>query len=459
MMVHGEGQDQPAAPHRLSAGMFAFTMVCVGQFFSLLGTAMTGFALGVWAWEITGQATALALVGFFATIPTVLISPMAGALVDRWNRKLTMILSDLAAGVSTLAVLLLYTTGNLQIWHLYATNAFAAVFFAFHFPSYSAAVTTMIPKEQYGRASGMLSLAQNISGVFSPVAAAILLGVVGIGGVFLVDLATLSVAVGILLLVRIPQPATTEAGRKGRGSIWKESAYGFRYISERSSLLGLLLVFFSFNLIATFSFTLLPPMILARSHNDAVVLGGVMSASGAGGVAGSLLLSIWGGPKRRTTGVLFGLIIVGILVSVLGCGSNLLEWMPVAFFLMFVVPTINGSSQAIWQAKVAPDVQGRVFAARLLIARISAPMSMLIAGPLADRIFEPAMASNGSLAPAFGLFVGVGPGSGMALMFVISGILGALTGLVGYSIRIIRNAEDILPDHDVQIARLQEKST
>ena len=129
-----------------TSGMFAFTMVCTGQFFSLLGTAMTGFALAIWAWEITGQATALALVGFFSFAPLVLVSPLAGALVDRWNRKLTMMLSDFAAGLSTIAVLLLYMSGNLQIWHLYVTNAFAAAFQAFHFPAYSAAVTTMVKK-------------------------------------------------------------------------------------------------------------------------------------------------------------------------------------------------------------------------------------------------------------------------------------------------------------------------
>lgn len=446
-MVQAE-EKQVNTSNIRSTSMFAFTIICVGQVFSLLGTAMTGFAMAIWAWQITGQATALALVGFFSFAPIVLVSPFAGALVDRWNRKLTMMLSDLAASVSTVAVLLLYVTGNLQIWHLYLTNTFAAAFQAFHFPAYSAAVTTMVPKKQYGRASGMLSLAQNISGVFAPVTAALLLGVVGIAGVMTVDLVSVSVAISILLFVHIPQPAVTEAGRKGRGSIWKESIYGFHYISERRSLLGLLLVFFFFNLITTFSFTLLPPMILARTGNDAVILGGVMSASGAGGVAGSLVLSVWGGPKRKIKGVLYGLIIAGILSSLLGFGSNLWAWVSIAFFLTFLIPTINGSSQAIWQAKVAPDVQGRVFAARLLIAQISSPLSMLISGPLADRVFEPAMSSTGSLAPLFGTFVGIGSGSGMALMVVIAGILAALTGLAGYSVPVIRNAEDILPDHD-----------
>jgi MFS family permease len=443
-------QANTSKPH--STGMFTFTIVCVGQVFSLLGTAMTGFALAIWAWQVTGQATALALVGFFGFAPIVLVGPVAGALVDRWNRKLTMMLSDLAAGVSTIAAFVLFVTGNLQIWHLYVTNLFAAAFQAFHFPSYSAAVTTMVPKEQYGRASGMLSLAQNISGVFAPVMAALLLGIVGIAGIMLVDLTSVSIAVAILLLVHIPQPAVTEAGLKGRGSIWKESVYGFRYISERHSLLGLLLIFFGFNLISTFCFTLLAPMILARTSNDAVTLGSVMSASGAGGVVGSLVLSVWGGPKRKINGVLFGLVIVGLVTSFLGLGSNLFMWMLTGFFLTFLVPIINGSSQAIWQAKVAPDVQGRVFSARLLIAQVGAPVSMLLAGPLADGVFEPAMSSNGSLAPFFGSFVGTEAGSGMALMFIIAGLLAALTGLSGYFVKVIRNAETILPDHDAKVS-------
>lgn len=446
-----EAEDiQAKASKPRSSGMFTFTIVCVGQVFSLLGTAMTGFALAVWAWQITGQATALALVGFFGFAPIVLVGPVAGALVDRWNRKLTMMFSDLAAGVSTVAAFLLFITGNLQIWHLYVTNLFAAAFQAFHFPSYSAAVTTMVPKEQYGRASGMLSLSQNISGVFAPVMAALLLGIVGIAGVMVVDLMSVSIAVFILLLVRIPQPAVTEAGRKGRGSIWKESFYGFRYISERPSLLGLLLIFFGFNLISTFSFTLLTPMILARTSNDAVVLGSVMSAAGAGGVVGSLVLSVWGGPKRKIRGVLFGLVFVGLVTSCLGLANNLFTWMFTGFFLTFLVPVIQGSSQAIWQTKVAPDVQGRVFSARLLIAQVGAPVSMLLSGPLADRVFEPAMSSHGSLSPVFGSFVGIGSGSGMALLFVFAGVLSALTGLAGYFFKVIRNAETILPDHDAQ---------
>lgn len=440
-------------------GMVAFTIVWIGQVISLLGTAMTQFALTIWAWQITNEATTLALVGFFQFAPIVLVSPFAGALVDRWNRKLTMMLSDLAAGLSTFVVLLLFTTGNLQIWHLYVTGVFSGGFQAFQFPAYSAAITMMIPKKQYTRASGMLSMAQSASGIFAPVLAAIFLGIIGIAGIMTIDVVTFLVAIGALLLVHIPQPLVTEAGRKGRGSIWKESAYGFRYILERPSLLGLQLVFFVINLILTFGIILLAPMILARTGNDEIVLGSVQSAGAIGGLVGGLLLSIWGGPKRRVHGVLIGMVLASLLGQLLmGLGRDLYFWALAAFFFLFFVPIVNGSNQAIWQAKVAPDVQGRVFATRLLIAQITAPVAMLLAGPLADRIFEPAMMPGGDLASIFMGVVGTGPGAGMSLIFVITGVLGTLVGFGGYAFRVVRNAEDILPDAEVELSTEAQKS-
>jgi DHA3 family macrolide efflux protein-like MFS transporter len=444
-----EKDGPPEAQASRPSGMLGFSVVWFGQVISLLGTGMTAFALTIWAWEITGQATALALVGFFSFGPTVLLSPVAGALVDRWNRKLVMMLSDLAAGLMSVVVLLLYTTGQLQIWHLYITGAFAGAFQAFQFPAYSAAVTTMLPKKQYARASGMLSLAESASNIVAPIAGGILLGLIGITGVLGIDIVTFLFAIGALLVVHIPQPEATEAGREGRGSLWQESFYGFRYILDRPSLLGLQLVFLAINLSATFGFTVLAPMILARTGNDELVLGSVQSAMGVGGVAGGVLLSLWGGPTRRVHGVLLGMAASSLLGAlVLGLGAGPSVWAVGAFFSLFFLPIINGSNQAIWQAKVAPDVQGRVFATRRLIAQISAPVAMLAAGPLADYLFEPSMAVGGPLTSAFSGLVGTGPGAGMALMLVITGILGTLVGLGGYAVPVVRNAEDLLPDYD-----------
>ena len=429
--------------------MTGFTIVWLGQVVSLLGTAMTGFALTIWAWQVTEQATALALVGFFTFGPTVLLSPVAGALVDRWNRKLVMMLSDLGAGAATVVTLALYGSGGLEVWHLYVLGAWTGAFGAFQFPAYSAAISTMLPKAQYARASGMLSLAESTSAIAAPVLAGVLLAVIGIGGIMVIDIVTFTVALLTLLWVAIPQPDASEEGRESRGSLFEESLYGFRYIVKRPSLLGLQLVFTAINLIATFGFIVLAPMILARTGNDELVLGSVQSALGVGGVAGGILLSVWGGPKRRVHGVLLGMAASSLLgTTLLGVGQALPLWLTAAFFSAFFIPVLNGSNQAIWQAKVAPDVQGKVFAARRLIAQLSAPVAMLLAGPLADAVFEPAMMPGGALEATFGPLVGTGPGAGMGLMFVMSGVAGTLVGLGGYLFPAVRRVERAIPDHD-----------
>ncbi|MCC7208903.1 MAG: MFS transporter, partial [Anaerolineae bacterium] len=164
---------------RSLTGMRAFSLVWFGQVISLTGSAMTAFGLTLWAYQLTGQATALALTAFFGFAPTVLLSPFAGVLVDRWNRKLVMMFSDLGAGLSTIVIFALYATGNLQIWHLFVANAFAGVFQAFQFPAYSASISLMLPKEQYGRAQGMMAMAESGSGILAPILAGALLGIVG----------------------------------------------------------------------------------------------------------------------------------------------------------------------------------------------------------------------------------------------------------------------------------------
>ena len=429
-------------------GMRGFSLFWFGQLVSLLGTSMSRFALTIWAWEITGQATALALVAVFSFGPTVLMSPVAGALVDRLPRKLVIMLSDLAAGMATLVILGLYTTGNLQIWHLYVAGAFTGVFESFQFPAFSAAISTMLPKSQYGRANGMLSLTESASSIAAPVLAGLLLAVIGIGGILVIDAVTFVFAVSMVIFIVIPQPQRTTTDDGAVGSFWSEIVYGFRYILARPSLLGLQLAFLGSNFFGGIGMVLLAPMILARTGNNELALGSVQSAMGVGGVAGGLLLSAWGGPKRRVHGVLIGLGATGAAQAWLGFGQTIWMWSVAGFCFLVLIPILNGSNQAIWQAKVAPDVQGRVFAARRVFAQIVGPVGMAIAGPLADRLFEPAMQSGRTLATLLGPWFGTGPGAGMGLLMVVTGIAGIATGLVGYIAPAVRQAEDRLPDHD-----------
>ena len=429
--------------------MAGFLTVWAGQLVSLVGSGMTRFALTIWAWQITGEATTLALVGFFSFAPMMILSPLAGALVDRWNRKLTMMLSDLAAGAATIAIFVLYLAGALQIWHLYVAVAFSGAFEAFQFPAYRASMTMMIPKRHYARATALVQLAGFGSTVLAPIAAAALIGVIGIGGIMTIDIVTFVVAVLLLVFVVVPQPARTAEGISSRGSLWQESLFGFRYIFARPSLLGLQSLLLVLNLSTTVGMVLLAPMILARTGGDSLILGSVESALGIGGVVGGVLFSLWGGPKRLIHGALLGIAGSSLLgYFLLGVGRGWLIWTVAAAVGGAFQPMLNGCLSAIWQKKVPADLQGRVFAVRRMIAELGRPFAMLAAGPLADRVLEPGMSVGGSLNGVFGAVFGTGPGTGMAVLVGLGGLVSAAVALAGYLIPVIRNVEDLLPDQE-----------
>lgn len=361
---------------RLS-GMRLFAVIWSGQFFSLLGTYMSQFALSIWAWQLTGEATALALVAFFNFAPSVIMFPIAGALVDRWNRKLVMMISDVASGLATIVVFLLLSAGRLEVWHLYVTGAFTGIFQSFQWPAYSASTSLIVEKKDYARASGMLSLADSVSNIVAPAAAGVLIAFIGVAGILMIDIVTFLAAIGILLVVVVPQPPRSVEGR----SILGDAFYGFRFIAERRGLLGLQLNFFATNLLLGIGFTLLTPMLMLRTGNDTVVTGTVQSAFGIGGVIGGIALTAWGGPRRKVDGVFLGMAASALLgMTMMGVAQTPLLLMVGAFLTMLFIPTSNGSNQAIWQSKVPPGVQGRVFAARALIATLSSPIGMALVG-------------------------------------------------------------------------------
>ena len=429
--------------------MLGFSVVWFGQLVSMTGSGMTRFALTIWVWQETGEATALALVALFSFAPAIFFSPIAGVIVDRVSRKRVMIASDLAAGLSTVALLILYSTGHLVIWHLWAAGFFASAFESFQFPAYSAAITTMVEKKQYTRANVMLGMVHSASTIIAPASAGALLPLLGINGIMIIDIATFVFAIGTLLFVLIPNPTETAAGRASRGTLLQESVFGFRYIFSNKSLLGMLLIFFAINLTFGLTMILLAPMILARTVDNTVILGTTMMMFGIGGVVGGLVITAWGGFKKRIHGVLLGLIFLSIFGQiVIGVGQSIQVWAVGAFLAMFFMPLVNGSSQAIWQAKVSPDIQGKVFATRRLIAQIGFPVAMILGGRLADAVFEPAMASGGTFAQFFQPLVGSGPGSGMALLFIFSGILGVAAAVIGYLVPVVREVETRLPDYD-----------
>ena len=443
---------------RRPAGMTGFTLVWAGQLVSVLASTMTQFALTIWAYQKTGSAVALGAVNTSFLVPFMLLSPIAGAMVDRYNRKLMMMLSDLAAVTATAGILILHAAGGLQIWHLFVAAAINGLGNTFQWPAYSAAISTMVPKAQYHRANGMMSLIDSGPSVLAPMLAGVLLPIISLTGILLLDVATFVLAIAALLLVHVPQPRRTAEGQAGRGNLLREGLYGFRYIFERRSLLGLLLFFLTLNFIIGLAASVFAPFILSRTGNDSASLGSAQSAWAAGAVIGGLLISLWGGFRRRMKSIFIGETLTGFFALFLfGLGPSLPFWMAAAALGAIFMPFTNGASQAIWQAKVAPDVQGRVFAARRLIAWLSGPITPLIAGALADYVTEPAMRSQTWLASAFGPLVGTGPGSGMALQFIFAGVgYMAAVLFVFLFVPAVRHLEDRLPDHDMALGMVQK---
>ena len=434
--------DQPRA--RGARGMRTFFVIWLGQLISVLGSGLTSFALGVWIFSETGQATPFALAVLFGTLPRLLLAPVAGSLADRWSRRWILILADIGNAVVTTTVLVLILIDGLQIWNIYLVSAVGSICSAFQEPAYMSSVTMLVPKQQLTRASGMMNVAQSLSVVVSPLLAGFLFGAIGLQGIILIDFATFFFAIGALLVVRIPQPKHVEIDG-GRQNVLKDAAFGWRYLRQRPGLFSLLWYFAFVNFIINLSMVLLTPLVL--SFADAEMLGVVQAVSGVGMLAGSVAMSAWGGPKRRIVGVLGFVALTGAGMAVAGLQPSV--WVIAAglFVLLFSAPFSSGCSQAIFQSKVEPGIQGRVFAVRSAISQALMPLAFLIAGPLADGVFNPLLQPGGELAGTIvAALFGVGDGRGIGLMFSLSGLLAVLaTVWIALNPR-VRRIETELPD-------------
>jgi MFS family permease len=383
------------------------------------------------------------------------LTPIAGILADRWNRKRLMMVGDLTAVVTTLVLLVLYLAGTLEIWHLYAAAFISGAAGKFQSVAYTAAMTTLIPKQHYARASGMLSLSQYGAMVLAPLLAGLLMTTIGLAGILLIDGMTFLAAVGTLARVTIPAVTPKiEPENDRKESLLNQVFSGFKYVLSRpglAALWGVMLVFVATEAIA---YPLVAPMILARSGGDEAVLGLVQAVMGIGGVVGGTWLVIKGGLKRHIRGVVAGLCLTGFLGDALmGTGQHLIIWLAAGFCLEAFIPLAIGSWQTIWRVKVPPELQGRVFAAAFLLNDIVEPLAMITGGLLVDHVLEPAMRPDGSLAPIFGGIVGTGAGAGMGLLLLICGILSGSTALAGFLFPALREVETRLPDYaPVEIA-------
>lgn len=431
--------------------MKTFFIIWGGQLISMLGSGLTQFALGVWIYDQTKQATPFAITVLLGTIPRVLLLPIAGSIADRFNRRIIMIAADTLNALLTLFVFIMFGAGNLQLWHIYLISMLSSILSAFQEPAYSASISMIVPKEKLGSANGMAQMGQAISSVLTPVIAGALFVFIGLNGIILIDFVTFFFAVGALILVRIPQPE--RAPEHKDNNVWQDMQFGWNYLTERKGLFGLLLYYAMVNFLLNWSAVLLIPMVLSRFTAD--VLGLIQTVMGVGMLAGSIIMSAWGGAKKRIPAAI-GFIILGVTGFVIA-GLQPNPWFIGAgiFLLMFSIPLASGNSQVVFQTKVPREIQGRVFSVRSTISQSMMPLAFLTAGPLADKFFEPLLMSGGALANTFvGQVLGTGVGRGIGLMFILSGLTAIVVSVMVYLNPRIRNVESELPD-----ALLNEEKT
>jgi DHA3 family macrolide efflux protein-like MFS transporter len=427
-----------------SQNMITFIIIWLGQTVSLVGSGLTGFALGVWVYQTTGSATQFALIAVCTALPRIGLSPLAGALVDRWDRRWAMIIGDSGAALGTLAIALLFFSNQLEVWHIYLATAFSSAFSTLQWPAYAAITPLLVSKKNLGRANGLAQFGRAASEILAPALAGVLVLAIQVQGVILIDAATFIFAVATLLLVRVPHPPSTTEKKTGRGTLWREMVYGWIYLKARPGLMGLLIFLATVNFFWGMLAVLITPMVLSFTSADA--LGVIISVAGLGMLAGSLVMTAWGGPRRRIYGVLGFEMFSAISFVLMGWRPS--GWLIAlgAFTAHFAIAIIFASNQALWQSKVAPEVQGRVFATQQTVAQAAMPLAFLIAGPLADYVFNPWLMPRGILTGSVGPFIGIGPGRGIALLFIVMGLVKFGVALTGFLNSHIRQVEDELPD-------------
>jgi MFS transporter, DHA3 family, macrolide efflux protein len=426
-------------------GMRTFFIIWLGQLVSLIGSELSAFGLGVWIFEKTHQATPFALVALTTALPRLFISPFAGVLVDRWNRRWIMMIADTISALMTLSAAFLLFSNQLAIWHVYVIVLVSSICSAFQEPAYMASITMLVPKKDFGRANGMMQASEAFGRLVAPMLAGVLYVAVKLSGIFVVDFVSFFFAVGALMLVRIPQPEIQKADTDEKSSMWTDVLVGWRYLTARAGLVGMLIYFALVNFLLNLSAVLGSPLILNFAKADAYGL--VQSVAGLGMLVGSIAMSTWGGPKRKMYGVYSFIGLMGAAMIVIGLKPSVPVIAVGYFIFLFALPMGSGSSRAIWQAKVEPKVQGRVFATRSMISTSMVPLAFLIAGPLADKVFGPLMIEGGALADTVaGQMLGVGAGRGVGLIFVIAGAMLLVVTAVAYAYPRMRLVEDELPD-------------
>lgn len=427
-------------PTTSTTSLKTFFIVAFGQLISMIGTNLTTFALSIWILGETGQVSQFALVNVFGRVPAILLAPIAGAVADRYDRRLVMIGSDVLAVCGTIILALLYWTESLEIWHIYFTAAIGSVANTFQEPAYTAAVTQIVPKRYLGHANGVVQFSSASGRMLALFLGGVLVITVGLQGVFLIDFITFVVAILTLAFVRFPNTLF----RMQEEPFVQEIVRGWEYIIKRKGLVAMIVFFAIVNFFLSIVTVISMPLVLA--FESPAVLGIVSAMLGLGMLVGGVVMGLWGGTERRMKGMIGFVALSGIVSIIMGLQPSVV-FAAVGFFgLGATGALIDAHWRTLIQTKVGLELQGRVLATNRMLALSTMPLGALAAGFLADKVFEPLMANGGFFAESVGAIIGAGPGRGIALLMIIVGAFRVILAVAGYSYSPLRDMEDDLPD-------------
>lgn len=394
-------------------------VVFAGQAFSLFGSRLVQFALVWWITETTGLASTLAFASIVAMLPQVLLGPFAGALVDRWNRKTVMMVSDSFIALVVVALAFLYGTGAIQLWHVFIAMFIRSLGGAFQWPAMQATTTMMVDRESLSRVAGMNQSLQGLAAIVAPPLGAFLMQVIPIQTILLIDVATAVLAVGPLFFVKVPQPSREVTEVLGLKTILSDMREGAVFVWRWKGLRIIMGMSMLINFLMNPAFSLLPLVVTNHFNGGAVELGWLQSANGVGMIAGGLLLGAWGGFKKRVVTAMTSLVISGVFIVVF-------SFMPPEMFLVavgcvFVFAVFNAMANGTFfssiQAVIPPEMQGRVFTILMSLSGGMTPIGLAFAGPVSDSL---------------GLFI----------WFRIGGVMLALMGAAAFFIPAVMNLEE-----------------
>ncbi|WP_434739849.1 amino acid adenylation domain-containing protein [Micromonospora sp. SH-82] len=421
--------------------MRRFGLIAAGQIVSGTGTALTNFAIPLFIYLETGSLARFALFAVIGLLPGLVVAPLAGALIDRTSRRRIMILSGLAAGGANAALAALVLTDRVQVWHFYLFVGWLSVALAFQRLSFVSAVPQLVPKRYLGHANGLAQTATGVTQFLVPLIAVALLEAVGLRGILIIDVVAYVFAIGVLAVVRFPR---TLALRR-RESIGQEILGGMRYALRRREFRAMLAFFAALNFFLFPVLFLLSPLVLGFADLSEVAR--IALTGGVGAATGGLVMLVWGGPRTyRMRAVLIGTLGIAVACVVTGLRPNLLVVGVGAFGMYLALGLVNGVYNTIVQTKVPPRFHGRVFALNQMVAWSTLPLGWGVVAPFAARVVEPMLLPGGTLAPTVGAVIGVGPGRGHALLYLVFGVGIALTAVVSLRSRILSRFDLEVPD-------------